>query len=159
MPSSPFPSTVREPGPANNRVGDGLGDGDRLQLILANDFVRKRAHQLIDAAPVKTRVVFHGPKRTVAQNDKLWPLLNDVAQQTKYHGLRLSPEDYKVLFMDALNRAIRMVPNIDGTGFVALGRSSSKLSVAEMRDLIELIYAYGAREGVRWTEPTLGEPA
>jgi hypothetical protein len=43
---------------------------------------------------------------------------------------------------------MRIVPAIDGRGFVNLGRSSSKLSVGEMCDLIELIQAFGAQHGV-----------
>lgn len=50
--------------------------------------------------------------------------------------------------MHALNQEMRMVPNLDGTGFIDLGRSSSKLSVAEMSDLMVLIEAYASREGI-----------
>jgi len=46
-----------------------------------------------------------------------------------------------------------MVRNLDGTGSVQLGRSSSDLSVAEMGDLMDLIAAFGAREGVTFAEP------
>jgi len=46
-----------------------------------------------------------------------------------------------------------MVPNIDGNGFVNLGRSSSDLSKAEMTDLIDLIHAFGANHGVTFQEP------
>jgi len=46
-----------------------------------------------------------------------------------------------------------MVPNIDGSGFVNLGRSSSDLSKAEMTDLIEIIHAFGANHGVVFHEP------
>jgi hypothetical protein len=43
-----------------------------------------------------------------------------------------------------------MVPNIDGNGFVSLGRSSSDLSVGEMSDLIELILMFGAKHNVKF---------
>ncbi len=45
-----------------------------------------------------------------------------------------------------------MVPNLDGTGFVNLGRSSSDLSKSEMSDLIELIHAFGANHGVKFQD-------
>jgi hypothetical protein len=51
-----------------------------------------------------------------------------------------------------LSQELRVVPNIDGTGFVPLGRSSSKLTVKEMTDLIELIFAFGAKHGVTFTD-------
>jgi hypothetical protein len=45
-----------------------------------------------------------------------------------------------------------MVPNIDGNGFINLGRSSSDLSKAEFSDLIEIIFAFGAKHGVVFAE-------
>jgi hypothetical protein len=52
-----------------------------------------------------------------------------------------------------MKREVRMVPNLDGNGFVSLGRSSSDLSKDEMGDLLELIHAFGARHGVVFSEP------
>ena len=43
---------------------------------------------------------------------------------------------------------MRMVPNLDGNGFVSLGRSSSALSKEEFSDLMELIAAFAAERGV-----------
>lgn len=43
------------------------------------------------------------------------------------------------------------VPGLDG-GFVVLGQSTSKMRVGEMRDLIELINAFGAERGVKFSE-------
>lgn len=40
---------------------------------------------------------------------------------------------------------------IDG-GFVVLGQSTSKMTVGEMRDLIELINAFGAERGVKFSD-------
>jgi len=42
------------------------------------------------------------------------------------------------------------VPNIDGNGFVVLGKSTSKMTVREMRDLIELAQSFGAQQGVKF---------
>jgi hypothetical protein len=78
----------------------------------------------------------------------MWAALTDVATQIKWHGLKLSTEDWKLIFLDALKRELRMVPNLDGSGFVNLGRSSSDLSKAEMADLIEVIHQFGANHGV-----------
>lgn len=41
-----------------------------------------------------------------------------------------------------------MVPNLDGNGMVSLGRSSSDLSKEEMGELMEVIAAWGAANGV-----------
>jgi hypothetical protein len=42
------------------------------------------------------------------------------------------------------------VPGIDG-GFVVLGKSTSKMTKAEMTELQELMAAFGAEQGVKFT--------
>jgi hypothetical protein len=130
----------------------------RSFLVLANPEIRKRAHAWIEQAPNKTRVEFKSPKRTNDQNALLWSCLGDIAKQVKYHDLTLTPEDFKILFLDALHRETRMVPNLDNTGFVALGRSSSDLSVGEFSELIELIMEWGARHSVVFHDRGFGCP-
>lgn len=131
----------------------------RAFLILANDALRAKAADWCARLPLYTRVEFKGPKRTIPQNDRMWAMLTEVAAQVKYHGMHLSEDDWKLIFLDGLGQEVRIVPNMSGTGFVNLGRSSSKLSVEEMTNLIELIFAYGAQNGVVFTEKTKGEPA
>ncbi len=89
--------------------------------------------------------------RTIEQNKILWAMLTDVSEQVNWHGNKLSPEDFKHIFSAALSQQ-RVVPNIDGNGFVVLGKSTSKMSVAEMSDMIELIQAFGAERGVKFNE-------
>lgn len=52
--------------------------------------------------------------------------------------------------MTAGLRKMDVVPNIEGTGFVALGQSTSSMSKRELSDLLELIYSFGARHGVEF---------
>lgn len=120
----------------------------RATLILANDAVRERAAKWVKSAPPQTRVTFQEPKRTLDQSAKMWADLTEIARSLPWHGVRLSAEDYKLLFMDALSREMRLVPNLTGDGFVNLGRSSSNLSKQEMSELIELIEAFAAEHGV-----------
>lgn len=89
--------------------------------------------------------------RTLEQNAKLWAMLTDVSEQVNWHGQRLTPEDWKHVFSAALNQQ-RVVPNIDSTGFVVLGQSTSKMTVRQMADMIELINAFGAEHGVRFKD-------
>jgi hypothetical protein len=109
---------------------------------------RETLAQKLLALPTGWRIVFQEPKRTVDQNSRFWALLTAVSTQLKWHGQRLTPEDWKIIFMAALNQELRLVPNINGNGFVQLGRSSSKLSKAEMSELMELIEAFAAERGV-----------
>lgn len=118
----------------------------------AGSAVRMKAMAWIRNAPEGTRVEFKAPRRTVPQSDKMWAMLTDVSKQVKHHGLWLSSEDWKLLFLDALQSDKRIVPNLDGNGFVALTTRSSDLSVSEMSELLELIYAYGASHGLQWKD-------
>ena len=84
----------------------------------------------------------------------LWARLTDVATQVEWHGMKLNTNDWKLLFLDALNRETILVPAIDGDGHVQLGRSSSDLSKQEMSELIDLIAAFGANHNVTFNDPT-----
>lgn len=123
----------------------------RAMIILVSDEARAKAASWANTAPDGTRVEFKAPKRTLDQNSRLWSMLTDVAQQVPWHGLRLTADDWKLVFLDALKRETRMVPNIDGNGFVNLGRSSSDLSKGEFADLMEIITAFGSQHGVAFS--------
>ena len=120
----------------------------RVTVVLNSRMARERVSRWVMNAPLNTRVEMKEPKRSLPQNDRMWAMLTDVSRQVAHHGVKLSPDDWKLVFLEALGRELRMVPNLDGTGFVNLGRSSSDLSKVEMTDLIELIFAYGAQHGV-----------
>lgn len=120
----------------------------RAQLTLCGRAERDKAIRWIEQAPAGTRVTFKESKRSTAQNDRLWASLTDVATQVEWHGQRLPPDSWKLIFLDALNGEMKLVPNLDGNGFVNLGRSSSNLSKAEFSALLELIYEFGARHSV-----------
>lgn len=124
----------------------------RAVLILRGPSDREKAASWAMKAPYGTRLEFKQAKRTLPQNDRMWAMLTDVAAQAPYHGLKLAPDDWKLIFLDALKREVRMVPNLDGNGFVSLGRSSSDLSKGEMSDLIELIFAFGAKHDVKFKD-------
>lgn len=96
--------------------------------------------------------------RSSAQNSRLWAMLTDVSQQVDWYGKKLTAEDWKHVFTASLKR-LDVVPNIDGTGFVALGMSTSKMTRAELSELLEFIEAFGAQQGVRFTAPEHMETA
>lgn len=122
----------------------------RALLILDGPAARAKATTWIAKAPAGTRLEFKASKRSLDQNSKLWACLTDVAIQLPWHGLKLTPDDWKLVFLDALKREVRLVPNLEGTGFVNIGRSSSDLSKNEMSQLIDLIAEFGARHGVKF---------
>jgi hypothetical protein len=120
----------------------------RALLVLNGPADRMKAADWVHKAPPGTRIEFKASKRTLSQNSRFWAMLTDVAEQLPWHGLKLKSDDWKLVFLDALKREVRLVPNIDGTGFVNLGRSSSDLTKEEMGDLMTLIEEFGARHGV-----------
>ncbi len=125
----------------------------RALVILNGLGDRQKASHWVAKAPPGTRVEFKRPNRTLDQNAKMWAMLTEVAEQVPWHGLKLTPDDWKIIFLDALKREVRMVPNLDNNGFVSLGRSSSDLSRDEMSDLLELIGMFGAKHDVVFSEP------
>lgn len=120
----------------------------RATLVIANDEIRRKAAHWINIAPWNTRIEFKAPKRTLPQNARMWAMLTDVAEQVPWHGVRLTADDWKLIFLDGLKHELRLVPNLNGNGFVNLGRSTSDLSKAEFSDLLEIIHEWGARNGV-----------
>jgi len=121
----------------------------RYVFTLRSTADRARAMKVVAAAPAGTRVEVKASKRTLPQNNLMWSMLTDIAQQVPWHGVRLRPDDYKYLFLDALKRERRMMPNLEGDGFVDLGRSSSDLSKEEMSDMVALIQMFAAKHGVK----------
>ena len=124
----------------------------RYLMSLHRQADRDKAIAFICKAPAGTRLEFKRPKRSLPQNDLMWSLLSELAEQLPCHGIRLTADDYKLVMLDALKRENRMVPNVDGNGFVNLGRSSSDLSKEEMSDLIALIEAFGIKHGVAFKD-------
>ena len=126
---------------------------DRKRIIrLVGPSQRSCAAQSLRDAPDGWIVTLAPPTRTLDQNSLLWPLLTDLSRQVEWHGLHLSPEDWKDMMTAALKN-LRVVPNIDGTGFVALGQRTSTMSKEAFSDLIEMIRAFGTKRGVKWTDP------
>lgn len=125
----------------------------KATLVLANAEIRAKAKRWIDAIPKDSRVTFQPPRRSNPQNAKWFAILTEISEQKRHHGLKLSPEDWRLLFLDAWRREVRIVPNLDGDGVVSLG-GSSKLSTEEFSQLIEVTTAWALQNGVRLKDGT-----
>lgn len=90
-------------------------------------------------------------KRSDAQNRRLWAMLADISAQVDWYGHKLTTDEWKDVFSASLKRT-KVVPGLDG-GFVVCGQSTSKMTKAEMCELQELMEAFGAENGVRFTAP------
>lgn len=120
----------------------------RALLILDGPTPRRKAHDWIDKAPTGTRVEFRASQRTIPQNDRLHAMLTVLAENLTWHGQKLDVDDWKLVFMDAMNREVRAVPSLDGRGFVNLGHRTSRLTKDEFTELMDLIEAFAAQHGV-----------
>lgn len=121
----------------------------RAVLILAGKRERDRATAWIANAPINTRVTFQEPKRSLPQNDRMWAMLTDIARQRPTHnGVKMTADLWKAVFLQAAGSEIRFIPTLDGDGMFPIGLRSSELSKAEMSDLIELMQAWAAANGI-----------
>jgi len=127
-----------------------MSNADKYVVYLNSDAARAKAQEAVRRAPEGYRMLIEEPRRTTAQSDRMHAMIRDIAKQVQWSGLTLDVDSWKVIFCDALWRETRMVPNLDQTGFLALGRSTSKLSVREMGDLITLITAFGDQHAVKF---------
>lgn len=97
--------------------------------------------------------------RSTEQNNLLWSVLSDLSKQCEWavdgQMVKLPPEDVKHILTAGLKRHQRMARGIDG-GLVVLGMSTSRMTVAEMGELITLAHAVGDERGVRWSRTSLG---
>jgi hypothetical protein len=121
----------------------------RPLIILNTPASREAAAKWCRTAPDGTQVEFREKRRTDDQNRLMWAELTTLARLRPYHnGVRMSPDTYKCMFMQALGHETRFIPTMDGDGVFPLGMRSSRLTIPEMSDLIELLNAFAAREGV-----------
>jgi len=130
---------------------------DHLDILIRDESrLDERAGYMLEviakalkAGPVSVRL--SRPKRSLDQNAKMWAMLADISSQVEWHGLKLSPTDWKHLASASLHKQ-RVVPSMGGDGLVTLGKSTSRMTKRELSDLIEVLYAFGAEHEVRWSE-------
>lgn len=78
----------------------------------------------------------------------MWANLEDIAQQVVWYGVKLTKDEWKDVLTAALKKQ-KVVPGIEG-GFVVIGARTSKMTVSEMTELIELSTAFGTQQGVKF---------
>lgn len=116
-----------------------------------NQHNRRQLHDQLDNAPDGYVFELKPPTRSLQANAAMWAALEDVSKQVDWYGRKLTPENWKHVFSASLKKQ-DVVPGIEG-GFVVLGLSTSKMTIREMSDMIELIHAFGAEHGVKFTAP------
>jgi hypothetical protein len=122
---------------------------ERSTHILKDRETRHATALIVNSLPLGTKVEIGEETRTARQNRAIHGLIGQIIKQRPMHnGVRFSLEAYKAAFMAGLGEEARWVPNLDGTGMVPVGLSTSKLSVRKFNLLMEFIFAWCAREGL-----------
>ena len=126
----------------------------RHAITLDNPLNIAKAQTWFDrAAQLGWRVEFKAPKRSDAQNDRMWEILGRVSKRMTIGGKSFEPEAWKCIFMKAMGKEAQFLPTLDGAGFFPTGFRSSDLSVREMADLQTFMEAWCAEQGVDiWAE-------
>jgi hypothetical protein len=98
-----------------------------------------------------TIVEFKSARRSVDQNALLWARLGEISRGVVWYGQKLSAEDWKDVLTASLRKA-RVVPGLDAGSFVPLGMRTSDMTKEEMTELLDLIDAFAAEQGITFEE-------
>jgi hypothetical protein len=125
----------------------------RALIILQDNNDRAKACRWAQGVPFGSRIEFKETKRTVPQNDLMWALLTDVAQQLEHGGRKYNATQWKSIMLHGFGREIEFLPSLDLKSFIPIELSSSDLGKEEMTDFIEFILKEGTERGVTFTDP------
>ena len=126
-------------------------------------------HDGIKIAPAGYKVTIEEAAKSRDQEQKYHAMIGDIAKHCEFMGRKWDREDWKRLLADAFVRVIReqakaegnpdpfadeckMVPSLDGSGFVQLGIQTRRLKKRMASAFIEFLFAYGAENNVAWSD-------
>ena len=132
-----------------------MNDARIIQLMDRHDY--QTAQSVVTRAPLGYVVTVRPPTRSTEQNAALHRLLQAIVKaRYKWAGRTWSIDDWRTLMVSAhskaTNRAGEIVPGIEGE-FVALRRSTTRMSVAELSSLIDYIESWCASNGIDTEAP------
>jgi len=112
---------------------------------------RQKVIRWAKGVSIGSTVEFRAPRRSNDQNALMWSLLTQISKQVEWFGKKRSPEDWKDLATAAL-RGAEFVPGLTPGTVVPLGMRTSQMTSAEISELIESLYAFGAERSVHFRE-------
>ena len=123
---------------------------DKQVFRLVHSTARQMASRAVINAPDGYIVEIKPRTRSLDQNARMWAMLTDISKAVDWYGRKLAPEEWKHVFSASLKKQ-DVVPGLDG-GFVVLGQSTSKMTVREMSDLMELMTVFGIGRDVHFSD-------
>ena len=116
----------------------------RSHYRLVNAKVRANAIGAVHSAPEGSEVTISEPRRNLDQNAAFWAAMTELSNRIPFAGEKRSAEDWRTLILSgwfkATGRTVAIMPGLEGEP-VALGRSSARLSKAEMSEVLDYAHA------------------
>lgn len=130
-------------------------------FFLVHAEARQRARDWVTAAPEGYSVTVQPPKRSLAQNAAMWPILEAFSQQLRWpvngQMVLMTPDEWKDVLTAAFRReTTRIAMGLDG-GVVMLGSSTSAMLKDEFSDFLEFLHATAIARGVTVYPDDTGE--
>lgn len=145
-------------------------------FVLVHDMARQRAVEAIKDAPAGHMVVLSEPKKRRIQEERYHAMMGDIAKQCDYHGRKIPRNSWKRLLVEAFVHVLReearaqgkpdpfpdegcVLPSLDGMRIVQVEVLTREFTVAQASAFIEHLFAFGAEQGVEWSEPAQRQAA
>lgn len=142
-------------------------------FYLVHAEARRRAAQACTQAPEGWRVRIEPPPKSRPQEERYHAMIGDIAKQLLWHDQVLDAEEWKRLLIaayvvvarsnakaegkgDPFAGQGRILPAIDGSGWVQCYVSSSRFTKAQAGEFIEYLLGWGEANGVIWSERARG---
>ncbi len=129
-------------------------------FFLVNAAVRQNAINAVMAAEPDMVVTIRKKNRSLDQNAKFHAMCDDIAKaRPEYAGIRMDADDWKALLVLSHATAtkgeggkLRLVPDLEGEGYIQLRESTARMPVARSSSLISYVSAWAAKQGIELKE-------
>lgn len=123
---------------------------------LVHDTARQNACKAIMAAPDGMVVTIREKNRSRDQQAIFHAMVDDIAKaRPEYAGIRMDAADWKALLILSHATAtkgeggkLRLVPDLEGEGYVQLRESEARMSVARSSSLIDYVTAWATKYAI-----------
>jgi hypothetical protein len=131
---------------------------------------RARAAQAVAEAPDGYRVTVQPPRKSRDQEERYHAMIGDISKQCRFQGRRLPLQSWKRLLVESMVHVLReeargqgkpdpfpdtgcVLPSLDGLRIVQVEVLTRDFNKAQGSAFIESLFAFGAENGVEWSEP------
>ncbi len=133
-----------------------MNTAEPYKTVLGSEEHRKWVGALVAKYPSGYVLRIDPPKRKLVQNALLHACLTDLHEQAEWYGKRFSVLTWKRLctasWLREKGEQPELIPALDGNGFDIVFEKTSEMSVTQIAELIDWIYAFGAQNGVTFKE-------